>query len=67
MKLKEWLLHKYLPAWAVLEFGDALEAAQAKNRTLEAENESLRAYIRGMERALRARQPNITIEGRDGR
>lgn len=67
MKLKDWLLKKYLPSWAVLEYGDTLEAAQKRVRELEAENRQLRAYINGVERALRARQPNITIEGRDGR
>mgnify|MGYP006987605528 CR=1 FL=1 len=30
MKLKDWLLKKYLPSWAVLEYGDALEAAQRR-------------------------------------
>ena len=38
MKLKDWLLKKYLPSWAVLEYGDALEAAQRRVRELEAEN-----------------------------
>ena len=36
MKLKDWLLKKYLPSWAVLEYGDALEAAQRRVRELEA-------------------------------
>ena len=36
MKLKDWLLKKYLPSWAVLEYGDALEAAQKRVRELEA-------------------------------
>ena len=35
MKLKDWLLKKYLPSWAVLEYGDALEAAQRRVRELE--------------------------------
>ena len=42
MKLKDWLLKKYLPSWAVLEYGDALEAAQRRVRELEAENRQLR-------------------------
>ena len=41
MKLKDWLLKKYLPSWAVLEYGDALEAAQRRVRELEAENRQL--------------------------
>lgn len=63
MKLKEWLLKKYLPSWAVLEYGDALETAQKRVRELEAENRTLRAYIDGMERGLRARQPQIILKG----
>ena len=35
MKLKDWLLKKYLPSWAVLEYGDALAAAQKRVRELE--------------------------------
>ena len=49
MKLKDWLLKKYLPSWAVLEYGDALEAAQRRVRELEAENRTLRAYINGVD------------------
>ena len=56
MNLKDWLLKKYLPSWAVLEYGDALEA----------ENRTLRAYINGVERGLRAKQPEIRIERSDG-
>lgn len=63
MKLKEWLLKKYLPSWAVLEYGEALETAQKRVRELEAENRTLRAYIDGMERGLRARQPQIVLRG----
>ena len=65
MKLKDWLLKKYLPSWAVLEYGDAL-AAQKRVRELEAENRTLRAYINGVERGLRAKQPEIRIERSDG-
>ena len=43
MKLREWLLKKYLPSWAVLEYGDALETAQKRVRELEAETRTLRA------------------------
>ena len=71
MKLKDWLLKKYLPSWvetmsAVLEYGDALAAAQKRVRELEAENRTLRAYINGVERGLRAKQPEIRIERSDG-
>ena len=77
MKLKDWLLKKYLPSWAGLEYGDApgggqrgvsslLEAAQRRVRELEAENRQLRAYINGVERGLRAKQPEIRIERSDG-
>ena len=60
MKLKDWLLKKYLPSWAVLA------AAQKRVRELEAENRTLRAYINGVERGLRAKQPEIRIERSDG-
>lgn len=60
------LLKKYLPSWAVLEYGDALAAAQKRVRELEAENRTLRAYINGVERGLRAKQPEIRIERSDG-
>ena len=63
MKLTDWLVKKYLPNWAVLEYQDALEAAQAHVRELEVENRTLRAYIAGMERAQRARQPQIILKG----
>ena len=63
---KRQLLKKYLPSWAVLEYGDALEAAQRRVRELEAENRQLRAYINGVERGLRAKQPEIRIERSDG-
>ena len=66
MKLKDWLLKKYLPSWAVLEYGDALAAAQKRVRELEAENRTLQAYINGVERGLRAKQPEIWIERSDG-
>ena len=67
MKLKDWLLKKYLPSWAVLEYGDALESAHKRVRELEAENRQLRAYINGVERGLRAKQPEIRIDRSDGR
>ena len=63
MKLREWLLKTNLPSWAVLEYGDALETAQKRVRELEAENRTLRAYIDGMERGLRARRPQIVLKG----
>ena len=66
MKLKDWLLKKYLPSWAVLEYGDALAAAQKRVRDREAENRTLRAYINGGARGLRAKQPEIRIERSDG-
>ena len=66
MQLKDWLLTTYLPSWAVLEDGDTLAAAQKRVRELEAENRTLRAYINGVERGLRAKQPEIRIERSDG-
>ena len=50
----------------MLEYGDALAAAQKRVRELEAENRTLRAYINGVERGLRAKQPEIRIERSDG-
>lgn len=65
MKLTDWLVKKYLPNWAVLEYQDALEAAKKRVCELEAENHALRAYINGMERGLRAKQPQIILKGGD--
>lgn len=63
----EGLAAEEVPAsWAVLEYGDALAAAQKRVRELEAENRTLRAYINGVERGLRAKQPEIRIERSDG-
>ena len=66
MKLKDWLVKMFMPSCAVLEFGVALAAAQKRVRELEAENRTLRAYINGVERGLRAKQPEIRIERSDG-
>ena len=64
MKLKDWLLKKYLPSWAVLESVSYTHLKRV--RELEAENRTLRAYINGVERGLRAKQPEIRIERSDG-
>lgn len=63
----EGLAAEEVPAQlGVLEYGDALAAAQKRVRELEAENRTLRAYINGVERGLRAKQPEIRIERSDG-
>ena len=62
MKLREWLLKKYLPSWAVLEYGDALETAQKRVRELEAEKRTRGAYTGGMGRGLRARRPPFVLK-----
>ena len=51
---------------ARLEGKTPLAAAQKRVRELEAENRTLRAYINGVERGLRAKQPEIRIERSDG-
>lgn len=63
MTLKDWLLKRYLPNWAVLEYRDRLEAAQKRVQELETENHALRAYINGVERGLRAKQAKIVLKG----
>lgn len=63
MTLKDWLLKRYLPSWAVLEYRDRLEAAQKRVQELETENHTLRAYINGVERGLRAKQAKVVLRG----
>ena len=63
MTLKDWLLKRYLPNWAVLEYRDRLEVAQKRVQELETENHALRAYINGVERGLRAKQAKIVLKG----
>ena len=48
---------------AVLEYRDRLEAAQKRVQELETENHTLRAYINGVERGLRAKQAKIVLRG----
>lgn len=60
-KLKRWLYNKFLPAWCkdnLMEANATLAEALDQERR---ENERLRAYINGMERALRY-QKRIAIK-----
>lgn len=62
--LKEWLVRRYLPAWAkhtILE--DNAHLAQELDAARR-EAEQLRAYLRGLERSLRVLQElHITVNG----
>ena len=59
-KLKKWLYNKFLPAWCKEDLMEANAHLTGVIVELKRENEKLRAYIRGMETALR-RCGRITI------
>lgn len=52
-KLKRWLYNKFLPAWCKDDLMDENAALRARLRTVEQDNRELRAYINGIETALR--------------
>lgn len=61
-KLKTWLYNRFLPAWCkddLLEANARLSQALAEQRQ---ENDRLRAYISGMQAAVK-RSPRIYING----
>ena len=65
-KLKKWLFDRFLPAYCrdgLLEENERLSGRMLK---LEAENKELRAYIGGMQTALRA-QRRVTFHNEVGK
>lgn len=64
-RIKAWLIQKYLPDWALLEYRETLAATQKSAATLREENRLLRAYIDGLEKALRYDR-SIKIDVRGG-
>lgn len=52
-QLKRWLYNKFLPAWCKDDLMDENAALRARLRTVEQDNRELRAYINGIETALR--------------
>lgn len=52
-KFKRWLYNKFLPAWCKEELMEENAALLARLDKAEHENRELRAYINGIETALR--------------
>ncbi|MEG1752730.1 MAG: hypothetical protein RR234_02345 [Christensenella sp.] len=62
-RFKKWLTDKYLPAYVRLSMLSENERLKSENARLESEMALLKSYIRGIERALRARHTEITVQG----
>lgn len=52
-KIRDWLLNKFLPAWAKESVHKENKALREKIKDIEAENKALNAYIDGLEAGLR--------------
>ena len=52
-RFKRWLYHKFLPAWCRDDLLEANAALLAANAEQQQEIDRLRAYIRGLETAMR--------------
>lgn len=62
--LKEWLVRRYLPAWAKHTIWEDNARLAQELDAARRDAEQLRAYIRGLERSLRVLQElHITLEG----
>lgn len=59
-RLRDWILNKFLPAWAKDSVYRENAFMKAEIGRLKAENERLNAYIDGLEYGIRA-QRRITI------
>lgn len=53
-KIKQWFLYKYLPAYCKESLMEENAQLRKKVQELTAENRALEAYIKGMQRGLRA-------------
>lgn len=63
-KWKAWLYHRFLPAWCREDLMETSARQAAAIADLKRENERLRAYIGGMETALR-RGTRVNIQARE--
>ena len=59
-RFKNWLINKFLPAWAKETLLVENRRLEAENRELRIKNTQLNAYIDGLENGIRA-QRRITI------
>lgn len=55
-RLKRWLCEKFLPAWCREELTEENERLRTANTGLWNENQRLRAYISGLETAMRCQR-----------
>lgn len=62
-KSRQWLIERFLPAYARATLWEDFEKQRQRIATLEQENDRLRAYIDGLEKGLRARQHIIIKTG----
>ena len=54
--MKKWLYERFLPMWAKKTLLNDLQALEVENRRLQEKNREQDAYIRGIHRALRAKE-----------
>lgn len=64
MRLKRWIIDKFLPAWCRSELMDENRRLTEKIEKQAAKIDRLNAYIDGLQDAL-SRQPKIIINGGD--
>lgn len=55
-RIKEWLINKFLPAWAKDSLYKENQALKEKNAELRSEIQRLNAYIDGLETGMRAQR-----------
>lgn len=65
-RMKRWLCERFLPTWCRDELTEENERLREANRALRQENERLRAYIGGMETAMRT-QRRLVIRNEVGK
>lgn len=64
-KGRQWLIERFLPAYARVSLWEDYERQRQRIAALEQENNRLRAYIDGLETGLRAQQRIIIKTGGD--
>ena len=63
-RFKKWLTTKYLPAYAKTSMSEQEAFYQKEIRRLQNENDSLRAYINGLEKGVKALRKIEIYNGR---